>query len=122
MNNSKHLGAATVFVYPSKDRYIGVCLELDLVDEDSDKDVLAERMQKRIESYVDYIQTKNFDDSLLNRPAPKKYWNKFYAFLALMKEEEKSHARSASNRRRKAGTSPTRNFVVSRQNLERVVA
>lgn len=115
MKNAMLLGEATVFIYPSKDRYIGVCLELDLVDEDRDKEVLGERMKQRIQSYLAYIQKKNFDDSFLNRPAPKKYWDKFYQFLDLMRVEDKKRSRVAV--KRTMGSSRTRDFVVSRENL-----
>lgn len=119
MSNSKHLGAATIFIYLRKDKYIGVCLELDLIDEDRDKEVLRERMRERIRSYVNYIERKNFDDSFLNRSAPKKYWNKFYQFLNLMKAEEKKHMRSTSKSRSFTLTSSTKDFSVSRQSLTR---
>ena len=122
MKNAKQFGEATIFIYPNKDKYVGVCLELDLIDEDRDKDVLADRMKQRIQSYVVYIQKKNFDDSLLNRPAPRKYWNKFYQFLDLMREEEKKRARSTVAFKGTASTSPARDFVVSRQNLEYALA
>ena len=118
MKNAKHFAEATVFIYPNKDKYVGVCLELDLIDEDSDKEVLAERMKQRVQSYISYIHKKDFDDSLLNRPAPKKYWNKFYQFLELMREEEKKRMRSATTIR-STMTSPARDFVVSRENLAR---
>lgn len=107
MKNAKHFGEVTVFIYPSKDRYIGVCLELDLIDDDRDKEVLTERMKQRLQSYVTYIQKKNLDDSFLNRPAPKKYWNKFYQFLDIMREEEKKRMHSPL----------ARDFIVSRQSL-----
>jgi hypothetical protein len=116
MKNSKHFGEATVFIYPGKDKYIGVCLELDLVDEDKDKDVLAERMKQRLESYVSYIHEKGFDDKLLNRPAPKKYWNKFYQFLELMREEEKKRM-NAKPMSRPMAPSRAKDFSVSRENL-----
>lgn len=122
MSNSKHLGAATIFIYPSKDKFVGVCLELDLIDEDRDKEVLGERMKERVRSYVNYIERKNFDDSFLNRPAPKKYWNKFYQFLDLMKAEEKKHIRSTNKSRSFPLSSSTKDFSVSRQSLARELA
>lgn len=122
MKNTKQSSAATVFIYPDKDRYIGVCLELDLIDDDRDKDVLAERMKKGVESYIAYIQKRNFDDALLNRPAPKKYWNKFYQFLDGMREEEKKRLRPATRSGGATQTSAARDFVVSRQSLVREFA
>ncbi len=118
MKNSKQLGSATVFIYPSKDRYIGVCLELDLVDEGKDRDELVERMKKRVDSYISYIHKKDHDDALLNRPAPKKYWNKFYEYLDLIREEEKKRMRTLSSfKSYRPGSSKTNDFVVSRESL-----
>jgi hypothetical protein len=117
MKNTKQLCAATVFIYPSKDKYVGVCLELDLVDEDRSKEALDERMKQRVESYLSFIQKKNFDDSLLNRPAPKKYWSKFYQFLDLMREEERKRSRSLTSLKGTTFTTPASDFVVSRQSL-----
>jgi len=118
MKNSNQLGSATVFIYPSKDRYIGVCLELDLVDEDKNRDVLNERMKKRVNSYIAYIHKKNYDDTLLNRPAPKKYWNKFYEYLDLMREEEKKRMRDFQKfTTYKPVNTKTKDFVVTRESL-----
>lgn len=118
MKNSKQLGLATVFIYPSKDRYIGVCLELDLVDEDKNRELLVERMKQRVDSYVCYIHKKNHEDGLLNRPAPKKYWTKFYEFLDLMREEEKKRMRAlAANKDSAPAASKASDFFMSRESL-----
>lgn len=117
MKNSKQHGAATVFVYPNKEKYIGVCLELDLIDEDRNKEVLVDRMKQRIQSYVCYVHKKDHDDTLLNRPAPKKYWDKFYQFLELMHAEEKKRMRSTASLKPFVVTSRASDFVVSRENF-----
>jgi len=117
MKNTKQFSEVTVFIYPKKDRYIGVCLELDLIDEDVDKNILSERMKKRVRSYIAYIKKRNSDDALLNRPAPKRYWNKFYQFLDIMRQEEKK--RMSWNTVTGSTVSRAKDFVVSRENLVR---
>lgn len=117
MKSLKNLGEATVFIYPQKDMYIGVCLELDLIDEDRDRDVLAKRMKQHVQSYISYIQKKNFDASFVRKPAPKKYWNKFYQFLGSIREEQKQHARSVAPSVRRTSIPSLGDFVVSRQSL-----
>lgn len=119
VRNSKDLGAATVFIYPNKGTYIGVCLEFDLIDDDRDKEILEARMKERVRSYVNYIEKKNFDDSFLNRPAPKRYWNKFYRFLDLMREEEGLSVRPMNKIKRAVPAPSTKDFSVSRQDLAR---
>jgi|SRR3989338_512141 len=79
--NTRLSGRVTHFVYRSKDRYVGVCLEFDIVDDDPNKEVLFERLQARAVSYVKYVCENEMDDALLNRHAPKKYWNLYLKAL-----------------------------------------
>ncbi|MFH1077889.1 MAG: hypothetical protein V1745_01225, partial [Patescibacteria group bacterium] len=116
MKNTKFCGGVTLFIYPVKSRYIGVCLELDLIDEDTDRDILAERMKRRVQSYIAYIQKKEYHDTLLNRPAPKKYWDKFYQFLTIMREEEK-WSRDVTSTGESRRPSKANDFVVSRESI-----
>lgn len=97
IKNTKFQGAATVFLYREKDRYIGVCLEFDIIDEDKDKDQLFERMKDRVDSFVKYVQKKDLDENLLNRPAPIKYWKKFDQLTKSLGKES-SNAVAAQNK------------------------
>jgi len=79
-NNTYDSGVVTFLVFPNKKKYIGVCLEFDLV-------VQEDTLEKAMEQIKDYAKLwhKNavkhkLSEEILNRPAPKKYW-KLYADL-----------------------------------------
>lgn len=81
MNNIKHHGFAQIFFYPKGDRYVGVCLELDIVDDSKDFPELRERMVRNVAAYVSHVVGSGLDQSLLNRPAPKEYWEMFSNYI-----------------------------------------
>lgn len=79
---------ATVFVFlnAKEKKYVGVCLELDIVETDKDKVVLAKRMKEHVQAYVEYVCTKKLDENLLNRPAPDEYWKMFFRYVHSLQE------------------------------------
>ncbi len=81
MNNTKHNGFAQIFFYPKGGRYVGVCLELDIVDDSKDFPELRERMVKNVTAYVSHVVGNGLDQALLNRPAPKEYWVMFRNYI-----------------------------------------
>jgi len=81
MNNTKHHGFAQIFFYPKGDGYVGVCLELDIVDDSKSFPELRERMVRNVTSYVSHVVGNGLDRSLLNRPAPKEYWEMFQKYI-----------------------------------------
>lgn len=96
-HNTAQEGSATVLYYPQQGKYIGVCLELDIVDEDEDVTVLKHRMMDRVESYVRYVCENKKGEQLLNRPAPDKYWEKAKIYArAFQNIEQRSTLRSAT--------------------------
>jgi len=82
MNNTKHHGFAQIFFYPKGDGYVGVCLELDIVDDSKSFPELRERMVRNVTSYVSHVIGNGLDRSLLNRPAPKEYWEMFRTYIS----------------------------------------
>ncbi len=90
-HNTHQRGVVTVFLYRKGKKYLGVCLELDIVDEDSDRIALMVRMREMVQSYVEYVCSRHLDESLLNRPAPAKYWKMFFKHLYSLQELEKKY-------------------------------
>ncbi len=88
-NNTHNSGTATVFFYQKGKKYIGVCLQFDLVDEDTDLDQLKVRMKEKVDSYIKYVCSNKKDVKLLNRPAPDVYWKEFFEFVHTLQELEK---------------------------------
>lgn len=89
MRNSKDLGTVTIFTYQQGKKFISVCLELDIVKKGSDKEEINREISESIVGYVKTIVKEGLGDQLLNRPAEKKYWDKYDEFLATLKQRSK---------------------------------
>lgn len=87
-SNTKKIGQFTVFTYQEKKKYISVCLELDIVKEGTDVEALNASMREAISGYVTTICKKHLSDELLNRHAPKEYWDKYFAFLSSQMKQQ----------------------------------
>lgn len=79
-NNRYNSGSVTFLILPEKNKYLGVCLEFDLI-------VRADTLKEAKEEIEDYAKLWHVNavkhklpEELLNKPAPKKYWN-IYAKL-----------------------------------------
>lgn len=117
MQNTKEKAHFTLFIYPTKSGFIGVCLELDIVDNGDDLRELEARMKKSVESYVRRVCSNDkFDGSHLNRHAPRKYWLAFFRYLDKLRRVEKSYISTARNTATR-NTPRIGDFMVSRQNL-----
>jgi hypothetical protein len=79
--NTKKKGQATVFIYREGKKFIGVCLELCIVEENKNLNVLRHNMREAVEGYVEAVIKNGLSEDLLNRPAPKEYWNRFLNYL-----------------------------------------
>jgi len=92
-NNTHKLSNVTFLVIPEKDKFIGVCLEFDLV-------IKAESMKEAQEQIQDYANlwfknaVKNkLPEEVLNRSADSKYWD---IFKALVKRDQERIERKKS--------------------------
>jgi hypothetical protein len=79
--NTYKKGSLNFFIYNEKDYFVGVCLELDIVVEAETIQETKQELCDEVYSYVTSIINKKLSEDLLNRPAPKEYWDKFYDFL-----------------------------------------
>lgn len=77
LGNKKTQGIARILIYPSKNKYTGVCLDFDIIEEADTKEEVISQIKEATRGYVINIWKNNLDDSLLNRPAPKKYWGMY---------------------------------------------
>lgn len=94
--NTKKGGEVTVIFFKEKNTFISVCLELDIVKEGKGITTLRKQMEEAVLGYVETVCKGDFSDALLNRPAPKKYWDKYYGFLRSL--EPKSGSRTVRPR------------------------
>lgn len=74
-NNTYKTGRATVLVLKEKDKYVGICLEFDLEVAGSTHEEAKERIVEYMQVWHKNIVENKLPETLLNRPAPKKYWN-----------------------------------------------
>lgn len=82
MKNTKKQGQFTLFVYQEKPSYfVGVNLDFDLIQEGKTAPETMERIKEASLGYLETVIKKNLSDNLLNRPAPKEYWEKYRALL-----------------------------------------
>jgi len=89
--NTKQEGLYEFFVYPNprkREAFLGVCLTLNIVDEGKNAHKLINNIVDAALGYIKVIQKENLSDELLNRPAPKKYWDKYKKFKHLKNELE----------------------------------
>ncbi|OGD67555.1 hypothetical protein A3F08_00815 [Candidatus Berkelbacteria bacterium RIFCSPHIGHO2_12_FULL_36_9] len=75
MNNTKTRGQLRFVIYKRlKDKYFtGVCLDLDIVEQDEDPVKLKKSLEEAAQGYLETVAKNNLNDQLLNKQAPKKY-------------------------------------------------
>lgn len=90
--NTRKYGLARVFIFPSAGKFTAVCLDLDLIEEADTKSEALAQIKEAVSGYLANAAKNNLDDSVLNRPAPKKYWNLYRRYLDLIGGESKKTA------------------------------
>ena len=81
LNNTRNNGRARIFIYKDNDKFVGVCLEFDLVVCGKTQLITCQLLLEMVKGYVQNAWENNLPDSVLNRPAPKKYWNVYNKFI-----------------------------------------
>jgi len=79
MKNTKKRGTIEFIVFPDKrnERYVGVCLTFDIVEEGKDLKKLKKSIMEAAQLHLECVIKNNLSDDLLNRKAPKEYWDKY---------------------------------------------
>jgi len=77
MKNIKQQGQFRFIIFKKAGEkyYTGVCLDLDIVEQDKNPVTLRKSLEEAAQGYLEAINIKNLNDELLNKPAPKEYWN-----------------------------------------------
>jgi len=78
VRNTKERGVFEFIVYPQGKRFIGVCLTLNIIEEGKDPRELLKSLEEAAFGHLEVVRKENLSDKLLNRPAPKKYWDKYF--------------------------------------------
>lgn len=114
--NTYKKGYVRGLVYKEGKKYVGVCLELDLVIHGDNLFTTGECLTKMVKGYLENAVKNKLPESVLNRPAPDKYWAKFNEAIEF---ERQMMLRKALTGVREQKTSPTmilrNNFSQGRQ-------
>jgi predicted RNase H-like HicB family nuclease len=78
--NTKKSGRVEFVVYYdfTDKHFVGVCLTFNIVMEGEDGAVLEQELRKAAELHIETVKAQKLSDDLLNRPAPKKYWDIYH--------------------------------------------
>lgn len=74
MNTYKKGALRYLFIQENK-QIIGVCLDLDILIEGNNFEKVKKELLKVSKEHVEFVITNRLTEKLLNRHAPKKYWN-----------------------------------------------
>lgn len=77
--NTKARGTTEFLVYSEGDKFVGVCLTFDIVEEGNDPVTLMKSIKEAAELHLETVIKQNLPDTLLNRHAPAEYWEKYFA-------------------------------------------
>lgn len=95
VKNTKNEGILRFFIYREKDHYMGVCLDLNIVEVGKDLDDLKKSIIEAAFGYIQVVNEHNLSDEHLNKPAPKAYWRKYYKHLEFLNKIESLKRESA---------------------------
>lgn len=79
--NTKEAGMMELFVYGNGEKFVGVNLTFDIVEEGSDPVFLMESIKEASALHLECVIKENMSDDLLNRYAPEEYWDKYFRAL-----------------------------------------
>lgn len=76
MKNTKERGLFRFIVYKKvgDKNYTGVCLDLDIIEENKDPIILRKSLEEAAQGYLEVVCKNKLDDKLLSKSAPKQYW------------------------------------------------
>ncbi len=94
--NTKKRGVFEFLVYPDEKRFVGVCLTLNIIEEGESPKELLENLEEAAFGHLEVVRKENLSNKLLNRPALKKYWDKYYTAKLLREVEKLLQKRTSS--------------------------
>ncbi len=86
--NTKEKGTIEFLVYKEGKTFIGVCLTFDIIEEGSNPEKLMESIQEAAQGHLKVVRAENMSDDLLNRYAPKEYWDIYYKAIEEIKSNK----------------------------------
>jgi len=86
--NTKDRGTMEFLVYKEGKTFVGVCLTFDIVEEGNNPEKLMESIQEAAQGHLKVVREANMSDDLLNRHAPKEYWDVYYKAIEEIKSNK----------------------------------
>jgi len=77
--NTKEKGVFKFVIYLDGKHFVGVCLTLNIIEESKNPHQLLNHLIEAAFGHLEVVRKENLDDALLNRHAPKEYWEKYYS-------------------------------------------
>lgn len=77
-------------VYKEADKFIGVCLTFDIVEEGNEPATLMDSIKEAAMLHLETVIKENMSDELLNRYAPQTYWDKYFEALENIQKADES--------------------------------
>lgn len=68
-------------MYSDAGKFVGVNLTFDIVEEGSDPIALMDSIKEASILHLECVVRENMSDELLNRHAPKEYWDRYFKAL-----------------------------------------
>lgn len=86
--NTKARGLVEFLIFKEGTQYVGVCLTFNIVVEDKDVEKVEKSVEDAAKLHLRVVQKKKLPDELLNRHAPKEYWDRYEAFCKYLYAKE----------------------------------
>ena len=81
VTNTKERGGIVHFVYITSDKgSFGICLDFDITEEGSSELEVRKNLETAVALHIETVRGNNLSDDLLNRLAPKEYWDIYNDF------------------------------------------
>lgn len=80
--NTKEKGIMEFLIYKEGKTYVGVCLAFDIIEEDDNPVELMKSIIEAAQGHLQVVRKLKMSDELLNRYAPKEYWDKYHQAIA----------------------------------------
>ena len=86
--NTKAKGLVEFLIFKEGTQYVGVCLTFNIVVEDKDREKVGKSIKDAAKLHMRIVQKKGLPDELLNRHAPKEYWDRYETFYRYLYVKE----------------------------------
>jgi len=87
--NNKKRGIVEFFAYSDrKGKFVAVCLTFDIIEEGNNIQEVMQRVEEAAKLHLEIVCKNKLPDKLLNRYAPKEYWEKYFDFQKNLKASD----------------------------------